>query len=144
MITNGNFAVAVVIFGISVALGVCGVYVAIVLSLTNTVAILEEKSGWGAMKRSMDLMDRRKWVALQGLACVVYSMSLPLDSSEMWGWSGATILKVSLQALIALFGMTSHVVLYMSCKSLLEEPMALHSLPNSMDLEVLTPLYTQL
>ncbi|MCO5565137.1 hypothetical protein L7F22_018808 [Adiantum nelumboides] len=106
------------------AAGVGILYVAVGLSLAGTVAILEESRGWEAMRRSMYLVGHKKGVTLGlwllFLLCGLLLLPVLVSSDSRWI---ALSLGVPGNALLGLFSAVSCVVLYMSCRAGLQEPL---------------------
>ncbi|MCO5565139.1 hypothetical protein L7F22_018810 [Adiantum nelumboides] len=119
---GGTAGVMISVAGV-LAAGVGLLYVALGLSLAGTVAILEESRGLEAMCRSMYLVGHKKGVTL-GLSLLFFlcrSLLLPVLASES-RWI-ALSLGIPGNALLGLFNAVSVVVLYMSCRAGLQEPL---------------------
>ncbi|MCO5564669.1 hypothetical protein L7F22_018336 [Adiantum nelumboides] len=128
------FAIASLVGGTAgVIIGVAGVlaasvgvlYVTVGLTyLAGTVAILEKSRGWEAMRRSMHLVGHKKGVTLGlGLLFLLcgWLLLLPvLVSDSRWI---AVSLGIPGNALLGLFSEVCRVVLYMSCRAGVQEPL---------------------
>ncbi|MCO5556474.1 hypothetical protein L7F22_010023 [Adiantum nelumboides] len=124
-LVGGTAGVMITIAGV-LAAGVGLLYVAVELNLAETVAILEESRGWEAMRRSMYLVGRahKKGVTLGLWLLFVLSallLMLPLLASDS-RWIALSLGFLG-SPLLGIFSGVSRVVLYMSCRAGVQEPL---------------------
>ncbi|MCO5591110.1 hypothetical protein L7F22_045087 [Adiantum nelumboides] len=119
---GGSAGVLITLAGV-LAIGPGMVYLAVGLNLAGTVAILEESRGWEAMRRSMYLVEQKRGVTLGLLLLFIVCslLLLPVLASDA-GWISLSLGFVG-NALLDLFSAVSRVVLYMSCRAGLQEPL---------------------